>query len=178
MIGLLLSLVRTGLGMVVEGALIKQVVRRAVSAVILYVVIGIFAIAAVVFAYLFLYRVLAVRIGEEGAAAALCGGNLLVIAIILIGIALLRPRRRVAPNPLLGALAGGVDLASGPGLDAGIAIGRRLRATVKRTVRKAAPGMTVAAALLGVIIGIRPQTLGFFRSKTPAETQGREGRRR
>ena len=180
MIGLLLSLVRTGLGMVVEGALIKEVVRRAISAVILYVVIGVFAIAAFVFAYVFLYRLLAVRIGDEGAAAALCGGNLLIIALILIGRAVLRSRRRpaVAPNPVLGALMGGAAMAGGPGLEAGMEIGRRVGARVRRGVRKAAPGMAIGAALLGLVIGLRPQILGIFRSKTPPEPQNPENRRR
>ncbi len=50
-----------------------------------YAVVAVFAVAALVFLYVLLYRFLASRLDDISAAAILCGANLLLIALVVRG---------------------------------------------------------------------------------------------
>jgi hypothetical protein len=180
MSGLLSFLLRSGGGILRESAemfigraLMRNAVRRLVGLVALYAALAVFALAALAFFYVLLYRWLSVRLGEESAAAILSGANLLVIALILIGRALFRQRTPKGLTSPLGDLTkshvsglgtGGLGTGNAD-LEAGIAIGSQ----IGRQIRKAAPEIALVAALAGLIIGVRPQILGMFRRRGPKE---------
>jgi hypothetical protein len=171
---LLAFLLRNGAGLLKDGpeilisqALIRTVTQRLKGFIAFYAVVAVFALAALVFLYVLLYRLLASRLDDVSAAAILCGANLLLIVLIVAGRAVFRPRpvAASAASPIVELLKthaeglGGKDM----NFDAGIAIGNQ----IGRHIRKATPQIALAAVVLGLVIGIRPQILGLFRRREP-----------
>jgi hypothetical protein len=158
MMGLISLLIRGAITFLPVEALIKSSAKRFVGALIIYAVIALLGLAALISFYVFLYYWLAAQMGDSRAAAAICGGNLLLIAVILIGKTLLRSKvrsRLSAGKPEFGSLQ--------PELEAGIALGHDLG----KKIRKSAPEIALAAAILGVVIGLRPQILGILKRRSP-----------
>jgi len=155
--GLISLLLREGLGAFVGGRILREGIRRLVGLIAFYVVIAILSLATLVFLYVLAYRWLSDDLGEQSAAAILAGGNLL-----LMGLALLvrSATRHKARPPATGS--------GNAGFDAGLALGRSL----SRELRKAAPLVALAAAVIGLVIGARPEVLEAFR-KRPAKARGR-----
>ncbi len=116
---------------------------------------GAFATAALVFVFIFLDRWLSRALDDSaGAAAVLAGGNLIVVALILIvlGRGKRKPgtaRKRAAP--------GNTDFATG------LAMG----AEAAKHLRKISPAATLIAALFGIAIGARPELLNLVRTRKP-----------
>lgn len=157
------GILRDGAEILIGQALVRAVTQRLKGILIFYAFMAIFALAALVFFYVLLYRFLSLRLDEISAAAILCGFNLLLIALMLAGRAVFRPKPAVSASPLIElikAQAEGVG-AKDVNFDAGIAIGRQIGGHI----RKAAPQIALAAALLGLVIGVRPQILGLFRRR-------------
>ncbi|MDB5393833.1 MAG: hypothetical protein JWM91_1339 [Rhodospirillales bacterium] len=126
----------------------------------------VFALAALAFFYVLLYHGLSSRVDDTSAAAILFGANLLLIAVMLIGRALMKPKApTVSSSPILGMLKSHAEsLGSSNGnFNAGIKIGNQ----IGKHIRKAAPQIAIAAAVLGLVIGVRPQILGLFRRREP-----------
>jgi len=174
MSGLIAFLLRNGSGLIRDGAeiligqaLIRAVTQRLKGLLLFYAVLAVFALAALVFLYVLIYRFLSLRLDDVSAAAILCGANLALIALMLIGRALFKPKRVITASPLVELIksqAGqlGADIKD-KDLEAGLAIG----AEIGRHLRKATPQIALAAAVLGLVIGIRPQILGLFRRREP-----------
>jgi hypothetical protein len=156
------GLLRDGAEILIGQALIRTVTQRLKGFLLFYAVVAIFALAALVFLYVLIYRWLSLRLGDVSAAAILCGANLLLVAFMLAGRALFRPRRVAAASPLaevIRAQAGhlGIDPQNGH-FEAGLAAGAELG----RHLRKATPQIALAAAVLGLVIGLRPQLLSLL----------------
>ena len=176
---LLSFLLRSGAGILRESAEVyigRALVRRAVQSllgfVLFYGALAIFALAALAFFYVLIYRGLSSRLGDESAAAILSGANLLLIASILLGRALLRRRPKQSLNSPLGGLARSLTEgleSDDVDFETGLAIGQQ----IGQRIRKAAPEIALAAALLGLIIGFRPQILGGLRRRKRGETPER-----
>jgi hypothetical protein len=152
-------------------ALVRAATQRLKGILIFYAVLSIFAIASLAFFYVLLYRWLASEVGDTIAAAILFGINLFMIAAMLMGRALMQSKAPASPvSPILeliksqaGTLksrAGGLK-SEGGHFDAGLEIGSRIGGHV----RKAAPRIALAAAVLGLVVGLRPQLLGLFRGR-------------
>jgi hypothetical protein len=159
------GILRDSAEILIGRALIGAVTHRLKGILAFYTVLMTFALAALVFLYVLLYRFLCLRLDEISAAAILCGANLLLIVVMLAGRALLRPKPIIAVSPLAELIKSQVD---GLGtkdtdLDAGIAIGRQ----IGKHIRKATPQIALAAIVLGLAIGARPQILDLFRRKEP-----------
>src|SRR5476649_458438 len=99
---LLSFLVKSGGGLLREsaeaylgGVLVRKTIQELVRALIVYALVGIFSLAALVFLYVFLDRWLAARLGDESAAAILCGANLIVVALVFFGRWLQRRRPKI-----------------------------------------------------------------------------------
>jgi hypothetical protein len=165
-------LLRQGSGILKDGAeiligqaLVRAVTQRLKGVVAFYAILAVFALAALVFLYVLLYRFLSLWLGDVSAAAILCGANLLLAALMLVGKALYRPKPVIAASPLaelIKSQAGGLGRGD-IDFDAGIAIGQQ----IGRHIRKATPHIALAAIVLGLAIGARPQILGLFRRKGP-----------
>jgi hypothetical protein len=171
---LLAFLLRSGAGLLKDGAevlisqaLIRAVTQRLKGLIVFYVILAAFALAALVFLYVLLYRFLASRLGDVSAAAILCGANLLLVVLMVAGRAVFRPKPIVesAASPIVALLKASAEGLGGKDLnfDAGIAIGHE----IGRHIRKATPQIALAAVVLGLVIGIRPQILGLFRRREP-----------
>jgi len=159
------GLLKDGAEILIGQALIRAVTQRLKGIIAFYAVLAIFALAALVFFYVMLYRWLALRLDDVSAAAIVCGADLLFIALMLVGRALFRPKPIVTASPLAELIRSQVE-GSGTkdmNFDAGIAIGNR----IGRHIRKATPQIALAAVVLGLVIGARPQILGLFRRKEP-----------
>jgi len=174
MTSLLAFLLRNGSGLIRDGAeiligqaLIRAVTQRLKGLLLFYAVLAVFALAALVFLYVLIYRFLSLRLDDISAAAILCGANLALIVLMLAGRALFKPKPVVTASPLVELIksqAGqlGADIKD-KDFEAGLAIG----AEMGRRLRKATPQIALAAAVLGLVIGIRPQILGLFRRREP-----------
>jgi len=174
MSGLIAFLLRNGSGLIRDGAeiligqaLIRAVTQRLKGLLLFYAVLAVFALAALVFLYVLIYRFLSLRLDDISAAAILCGANLALIVLMLAGRALFKPKPVVTASPLVELIksqAGqlGADIKD-KDFEAGLAIG----AEMGRRLRKATPQIALAAAVLGLVIGIRPQILGLFRRREP-----------
>jgi hypothetical protein len=171
---LLAFLLRNGAGLLKDGvevligqALIKAVTQRLKGLIVFYAVIATFALAALVFLYVLLYRLVASRLGDISAAAILCGANLLLILLAVAARAVFRPKpiAASAASPVVQLLKAHTEGLGGKDLnfDAGIAIGNQ----IGRHIRKATPQIALAAVVLGLVIGARPQILGLFRRREP-----------
>ena len=174
MSGLIAFLLRNGSGLIRDGAeiligqaLVRAVTQRLKGLLLFYAVLAVFALAALVFLYVLIYRFLSLRLDDISAAAILCGANLALIVLMLAGRALFKPKPVVTASPLVELIksqAGqlGADIKD-KDFEAGLAIG----AEMGRRLRKATPQIALAAAVLGLVIGIRPQILGLFRRREP-----------
>src|ERR1700744_2811061 len=174
MSGLIAFLLRNGSGLIRDSveiligqALIRAVTQRLKGLLLFYAVLAIFAAAALVFLYVLIYRFLSLRLDDISAAAILCGANLALIALMLVGRALFKPKPVVTASPLVELIksqAGqfGTNIKD-KDFEAGLAIG----AEMGRRLRKATPQIALAAAVLGLVIGLRPQILGLFRRREP-----------
>jgi hypothetical protein len=170
---LLLFLLRNGGGVLREGAeifigqaLVRAATQRLKGILIFYSVLAVFAVGALAFFYVLLYRWLSLWTSDQGAAAILCGVNLLLIAAMLAGRALSRPKAPVSSgSPIIDLIKSHSEGLSAKDVEAGIAIGNQ----IGKQLRKAAPQIALAAAVLGLAIGVRPQILGLFRRRKPEE---------
>jgi hypothetical protein len=170
---LLLFLLRNGGGVLREGAeifigqaLIRAATQRLKGILVFYSVLAVFAVAALAFFYVLLYRGLSLRTSEQSAAAILCAANLLLIAATLAGRALIRSKAPVGTgSPIIDLIKSHSEglSAEDVNFEAGIAIGNQ----IGKHMRKAAPQIALAAAVLGLVIGVRPQILGLFRRREP-----------
>jgi len=153
MSGLIAFLLRNGSGLIRDGAeiligqaLIRAVTQRLKGLLLFYAVLAVFALAALVFLYVLIYRFLSLRLDDISAAAILCGANLALIVLMLAGRALFKPKPVVTASPLVELIksqAGqlGADIKD-KDLEAGLAIG----AEIGRHLRKATPQIALAAA--------------------------------
>jgi hypothetical protein len=137
------------------GILVRRAAREMAAMLAVYGLVAGLAVAALVFFYMAVYSWLAAALNAESAAAILCGANLVVIALILLVRQLSARRRRrgaVRPDgrPLLD---GDLEAALTLGLEAG------------ERLRKAAPEIALAAGLIGIIVGARPEILDIFRPR-------------
>jgi hypothetical protein len=170
---LLSFLLRSGGGVLREGAeiligqaLVRAATQRLRGILIFYSALAIFAAAALAFFYILLYRWLSLWTSDQGAAAILCGVNLLLIAAMFAGRALTRPKAPVSSgSPLLDLIKSHGEGLSAKDFEAGMAIGSQ----IGKQVRRAAPQIALAAVVLGLIIGVRPQILGLFRRRKTQE---------
>lgn len=143
--------------------LVRRTARHMAGTAALYGVIALLALSGFVFLYMFLYSWLARMLDAPSAAAILCGANLLAIALILFARWLSsrqrRPRAAVAggPEALLQSLMGGGSPLGGD-LESALAIG----VEAGQRLRKAAPQIALAAGLIGIILGARPEILEIF----------------
>jgi hypothetical protein len=152
-------LLRDGAEILIGQALIRTVTRRLRGLLLFYAALSGFSLAAIVFLYVLIYRWLSLRMGEIDAAAILCGANLLLVALMLVGRALFRTRHVAPVSPLAELIRAqashlGIDPKNGH-FEAGLAAGAELG----RNLRKATPQIALTAALLGLLIGLRPQLL-------------------
>jgi hypothetical protein len=159
------GILKDGFEILIGQALVRAVTQRLKGILAFYAVLAVFGLAALVFFYVLLYRFLAVRLDDVSAAAILCGTNLLLIVLMLAGKALYRPKRVIAASPLAELIKSQIEGlgTSDVNFDAGIAIGNR----IGKRIRKATPQIALAALVLGLVIGVRPQILGLFRRKEP-----------
>ena len=168
MSGLLSFLIKSGGGLLREsaeayigGVLVRKTIHELVRAAIVYILVGVFSTIALVFLYIFLYQWLSSRLDGMSAAAILCGANLLMIAAVLLAQWLRKNRAKLEPRASGGGLLGslqGHPLLDPDNLDAGIAMGME----VGKKLRKAAPQIALAAGIIGLIVGVRPELLNLF----------------
>jgi len=165
MMRLLSLLIREGTELLLMTEL-RRAQKRFAALIALYAAVGVLGAAALGFFYLLLYRLLAERLDDVRAAAILCGGNLLLIAALFAVRGLGRSRRRsvaaTGRSPADDPVQSMLDLGESA-LDAGIALGRQL----DQKARKAAPAIVLGVAVIGLIIGARPQILSVFRRARP-----------
>jgi hypothetical protein len=174
------SLLRESAELFIGQALVRSATRRLKGILIFYAALSILALAALAFFYVLLYLWLASMLGDIAGAAIMFGANLFLIAAMLIGRTLMQSKAPAMPaSPILqmikaqsGALksragksalvkparAGSLATGGGP-FAAGMEIGSRIGGHL----RKAAPRVALGAVVLGLVIGLRPQLLGFLR---------------
>jgi hypothetical protein len=177
--GLLSFLLKSGSGLLREGAeayvggvLVRKTIHELVRAAIVYVLIGVFATTALVFFYIFLYQWLSSRLDGQSAAAILGGANLVMIAVVLLVQWARKHRGKLEPKKSAGGLLGnlqGHPLLDPENLDAGIAIGME----VGQKLRKAAPQIALAAGIIGLIVGVRPELLNLFGGRPRKRDDGK-----
>ena len=186
MSGLLGFLLRNGSGLLKDSAevligqaLVRAVTQRLKGILLFYSVIAVFALAALIFLYVLIYRILSSRFDDISAAAILVGANLLLIGLMLAAKALFKPRKPVtSASPLAELIRSqaehfGADLKD-KDFEAGLAIG----AEIGHRLRKATPQIALAAAVLGLVIGIRPQILGLFSRRDRSAKNADTGKKR
>lgn len=164
------GLLKDGVEILIGQALVRALTQRLKGFLIFYSALGVLVLIALIFFYVLVYRLLSVRLDDVSAAAILCGAHLLLIVLMLVGKALYRPKPVIAASPIAGLIkshAGGLAK-SELNFDAGIAIGQQ----IGQHIRKATPHIALAAAVLGLAIGARPQLLGLFRRKRPPMKKG------
>lgn len=174
MSGLIAFLLRGGGGLIKDGAeiLIGQAVVRAVTQrlkgfLLFYAVIAILALAALIFLYVLIYRVLSSRLDDISAAAILVGANLLLIGLMLAGKAIFKPRRVITASPLAELIKSQVEQLGAEVKDKDLEAGLAIGAEIGHRLRRATPQIALAAGVLGLVIGIRPQILGLFTRRDP-----------
>jgi hypothetical protein len=158
---LLLALLREGATLFISREIVKRSTERAIGTIALGAVLAILSLAALAFLYLFLFRLIAADRGEEAAAAILCGGNLLLIALILIGRSLLHATGRRPAKARTNSPPG----LTGADIEAALALGRGLEGRL----REVAPEATIVAAILGLAVGARPELLDLLRAHLPRD---------
>ncbi len=157
--GLLSFLLREAPALLGGRALIRQAVRRAVTTVAVYAIVGILGTASLSFLYVLIYIWLSGRLDPLDAAAILSGSNLLIAAVILIVRSVMQKKRPEPPTSLAHAITQSIDPKAA--VAAGMAIGRK--------IRKATPKIALGAGLIGLAIGIRPQLIGLTRRRPAAD---------
>ena len=161
------SLLKDGAEVLIGQALVRTFTERLKGILLFYAVIAVLALAALVFFYVLIYRLLAARLDDISAAAILLGANLVLIGLMFAGKALFKPKPVVTASPLvemLKAQAGNLGAAvKDEHFEAGLALGSELG----HRLRKATPQIALGAAVLGLVIGIRPQILGLFTRRDP-----------
>jgi len=176
MSGLIAFLLRNGSGLIKDGAeiligqaLVRAVTQRLKGILLFYSIIVVLALATLVFLYVLAYRALSARLDDVSAAAILVGANLLLIGLMLAGKAIFKPRQpAISASPLAELIKSQAGRQLGAGIkdehfEAGLALG----AEIGHRLRKATPQIALAAAVLGLVIGIRPQILGLFSRREP-----------
>jgi hypothetical protein len=169
-------LAREGLGVFAVNQ-IRRSVRKLTGLVVYYAIVMLLGLAALAFLYVLIYDWLSRLIEPQSAAAILCGANLLIVILMLVIRTLVTGKTgRRAPSPaLLASLAANPAMVD-PALAAGVKIGRELRARL----RKATPGIVLAAAAIGLIVGLRPGIVtGLFRARpNDRPPAAKDGKRR
>jgi len=174
MTSLLAFLLRNGSGLIRDGAeiligqaLVRAVTQRLKGLLLFYAVLGVSALAALVFLYVLIYRFLSLRLDDISAAAILCGANLALIVLMLVGRALFKPKPVVTASPLIELIRSQAGQLGADIKDKDFEAGLEIGAEMGRRLRKATPQIALAAAVLGLVIGLRPQILGLFRRREP-----------
>jgi membrane associated rhomboid family serine protease len=174
MSGLIGFLLRGGGGLIKDSAeiligqaLVRAVTQRLKGFLLFYAVIAMLALAALIFLYVLIYRVLSSRLDDISAAAILLGANLLLIGLMLAARAIFKPRRVVTTSPLAELIRSQVEQLGGEVKDKDLEAGLAIGAEIGHRLRKATPQIALAAAVLGLVIGIRPQVLGLFSRRDP-----------
>jgi 4-amino-4-deoxy-L-arabinose transferase-like glycosyltransferase len=161
------GLVKDGVEMLIGQALVRIVTERLKGILLFYAGITVFALAALIFFYVLIYRLLAMRLDDTSAAAILLGANLVLIGLMFAGKAMFRRKPAVTASPLVEMLklrAEHIGVAvKDEHFEAGLALGTEFG----HRLRKATPQIALAAAVLGLVIGIRPQILGLFSRRDP-----------
>lgn len=129
---------------------VRQTLDKVIAAAVAYLVIAVLGLIALAFVYVLAFEWLAESLGGKSAAAILIGVNLVLIGLVLAIHALSGRRRRSSPSSPAPSL--GLEQA---GLEAGLALGSEIGAKL----RKATPQIVFAAAMVGFIVGIRPEIL-------------------
>jgi hypothetical protein len=183
MSGLLAFLLRNSGGLIREGAeiligqaLIRAVTQRLKGFLLFYAVLGMFALAALVFLYVLIYRWLSLRLDDVSAAAIMLGANLILIALMLAARAIFRPRPVIAASPLAELIKSQLEHLGAEVEDKDFQAGLAVGAEIGRHLRKATPQIVLAAAVLGLVIGIRPQILGLFSRERPPKKSPRKSK--
>jgi hypothetical protein len=165
---LLGSLLRDGLA-VAAGNQIRKSIRRMGGLVAYYGVVAVFALAALAFLYVLIYDWLAQRLDPLSAAGILFAGNLLVAIVMIVARRLSKPRPSL--NVQVPVVNGAV---AGQAMEAGVALGREMR----ERLRRATPQIVAGAAVLGLIVGVRPQLIGLGRKRPSSSDAVKPGKRR
>ena len=122
--------------------------------------LAVFGTTALIFFYVFVYHRLSEALDADSAAAILCGANLVLIALVLIGRAIARSsRRRSGP-------AGSAVQSSNA--DAALALGLGL----ERKLREKAPEAALVAAVIGLALGARPELLDLLKPRGRRDANG------
>jgi len=160
---LLLSLVREAATVLVGREIERRVKRRLAGLAATIAVLAILGLAALVFLYVFAFEAIAAALDPQSAAAILCGANLLLIALILIGRSIARRSRRRPQRP------GRPDIAAlaGPEMEEALAFGIQ---TAER-LREMAPTAAIVAAILGLAVGARPELLDLLKPRRERGTK-------
>jgi hypothetical protein len=142
--------------------LVRRTVRHMAGAAALYGMIAVLALASFVFLHMFLYGWLATMLDAPSAAAILCGVNLLAIALILFARWLSGLRRR--PRPVAGGAEALLQslMSGGPPIEGDLESALAIGVEAGQRLRKAAPQIALAAGLIGIILGARPEILEIF----------------
>jgi hypothetical protein len=169
MSSLLLSLIREGATLFIGREIEKRIKQRLASLAVTFAILAVLGAASLTFLYIFAFDAIAAALDRQSAAAILCGANLLLIALILIGrtIAQQARRRRVGAVRPLG-IAGLTKSDTNEALALGVQTAKRLR--------KMAPEAAIVAAVLGLAIGARPELLDLLkprRDSRPRDTKTR-----
>jgi hypothetical protein len=154
---------------------IRKSVRKLTGLVVYYAIVMLLGLAALAFLYVLIYDWLSRLTGPQSAAAILCGSNLLIVFLMLVirKIVTGKTAKRPPSPALLASLAANPAMVD-PALAAGVEIGREIRARL----RKATPGIVLAAAAIGLIVGLRPRIVtGLFRAKSNARPPAAKDRK-
>lgn len=96
MSGLILSILKEAASLLIQGQAAKRTVQHGIGTIVFYCVVGSFGVAALIFFYIGLYRVIADSTSAEAAAGILCAGNLVVIGVLLLGRSIAQGRKAPA----------------------------------------------------------------------------------
>jgi len=169
MSGLLGFLLRNGSGLIKDGAemligqaLVRTVTERLKGILLFYAAIFVLALASLIFFYVLVYRLLAARLDDVSAAAILLGANLVLIGLMFAGRAIFKPKPVVTASPLVEMLKSQAEHIGVAVKDEHFEAGLALGSEIGHRLRKATPQIALGAAVLGLVIGIRPQILGLF----------------
>jgi len=161
------GLIKDGAEMLIGQALIRTFTERLKGILLFYAVVAVLAMASLIFFYVLLYRLLAARLDETSAAAILLGANLVLIGLMFVGKAIFRPKPVVSASPLVEMLKAQAETIGVAVKDEHFEAGLALGSELGHRLRKATPQIALGAAVLGLVIGLRPQILGLFSRRDP-----------